>query len=301
MGTQAKFDFLAHELGVPRDHIFNSRESSFAAAISAATGGRGVDAVLNSLSGELLACVLGVRWHPEEVVCWRLASVTFSAARGWPCHVFEEKRASFGIDLSRLSLSMPDAISRQTVDLLEQSHFRPLWPTTVFDAEKVEDALRLMQQGVRMGRIIVRMPMMMAASCPVHPQNQRLASGLMRIIFLQGAWEVWGDLSSSRWRRTALGTSPSSLGPREPGTRIERWSLRCKGLVVPSMVLGPISLIPAPSKTPLVQFKSPLLAFCKWQWSCAMLASRTWTMMETISKVVPKSRVEVARVEDLRR
>lgn len=54
VGTQAKFDFLAHELGVPRDHIFNSRDGSFAAAISAATGGRGVDAVLNSLSGELL-------------------------------------------------------------------------------------------------------------------------------------------------------------------------------------------------------------------------------------------------------
>lgn len=76
-------------------------------------------------------------------------------------HVFEENREYFGTDLSRLLLSMPEAmraISRQTVDLLEQGHFRPLWPTTVFDAEKVEDAFRLMQQGVHMGRLVVRMP-----------------------------------------------------------------------------------------------------------------------------------------------
>lgn len=42
------------EHGIPREHIFNSRDSSFFPAVMKQTQGRGVDVVLNSLSGELL-------------------------------------------------------------------------------------------------------------------------------------------------------------------------------------------------------------------------------------------------------
>lgn len=40
--------------GIPRNHIFNSRDESFAASLLRETGGHGVDMVLNSVSGELL-------------------------------------------------------------------------------------------------------------------------------------------------------------------------------------------------------------------------------------------------------
>jgi NADPH:quinone reductase-like Zn-dependent oxidoreductase len=40
--------------GVPGDQFFNSRDASFAQGIRRTTDGRGVDCVLNSLSGELL-------------------------------------------------------------------------------------------------------------------------------------------------------------------------------------------------------------------------------------------------------
>ena len=39
---------------MPRDRIFDSRETSFADALLRKTDGKGVDLVLNSLSGELL-------------------------------------------------------------------------------------------------------------------------------------------------------------------------------------------------------------------------------------------------------
>ncbi|KAF7617423.1 Highly reducing polyketide synthase curS1 [Aspergillus flavus] len=39
---------------VPKGHIFHSRDASFVKAVKRVTGGRGVDYVLNSLSGELL-------------------------------------------------------------------------------------------------------------------------------------------------------------------------------------------------------------------------------------------------------
>ncbi|KAK2770358.1 polyketide synthase [Colletotrichum kahawae] len=54
VGTEAKRDFVMKEFGIPRDHIFSSRDTSFGPAVMGATNGRGADVVLNSLSGPLL-------------------------------------------------------------------------------------------------------------------------------------------------------------------------------------------------------------------------------------------------------
>ncbi|KAI2712011.1 hypothetical protein CBS147332_5647 [Penicillium roqueforti] len=54
VSTDEKKDYLVNELGVPRENIFNSRNDSFVAGILAATNGRGVDVVVNSLTGDLL-------------------------------------------------------------------------------------------------------------------------------------------------------------------------------------------------------------------------------------------------------
>ena len=53
MSTEAKTDFLVETYGLRRDHIFNSRDSSLQGILDA-TGGQGVDVVLNSLTGDLL-------------------------------------------------------------------------------------------------------------------------------------------------------------------------------------------------------------------------------------------------------
>lgn len=54
VSTKEKKDFLVENLGVKRENIFNSRDSSFLLAIMVATNNRGVDVVLNSLIGDLL-------------------------------------------------------------------------------------------------------------------------------------------------------------------------------------------------------------------------------------------------------
>lgn len=54
VGTEAKVEYLEREFGILRDHIFNSRDDSFCEGVMRMTGGRGVDVVLNSLSGSLL-------------------------------------------------------------------------------------------------------------------------------------------------------------------------------------------------------------------------------------------------------
>lgn len=159
VGSQSKVDFLINELGIPLNRIFHSRDDSFVNDVLRATGGKGVDAALNSLSGELLHAT----WQcvaPGGCML-EIGKRDFLGRAQLAMHLFEENRAYFGIDLSRLSLSEPvamQALLHQTMDLLEKGHLRPLWPTTVFEAERIEGAFRFMQRGVHMGRIVVRMP-----------------------------------------------------------------------------------------------------------------------------------------------
>jgi acyl transferase domain-containing protein/NADPH:quinone reductase-like Zn-dependent oxidoreductase len=52
VGSQAKKDILIKTYAIPEDHIFSSRDLSFADGIMRSTDGKGVDVVLNSLAGE---------------------------------------------------------------------------------------------------------------------------------------------------------------------------------------------------------------------------------------------------------
>lgn len=54
VSSQAKKDFLISQFGIPASNIFNSRDASFVDGINNATGGRGVDVVINSLIGDLM-------------------------------------------------------------------------------------------------------------------------------------------------------------------------------------------------------------------------------------------------------
>lgn len=54
VGTEEKAEFLVDKLKIPRENIFNSRSIAFAGELKKATGGYGVDVILNTLTGELL-------------------------------------------------------------------------------------------------------------------------------------------------------------------------------------------------------------------------------------------------------
>lgn len=53
-GTENKRKYLHEELGIARNHIFSSHDSTFVAGVMRETAGRGIDVILNSLFGDLL-------------------------------------------------------------------------------------------------------------------------------------------------------------------------------------------------------------------------------------------------------
>ena len=54
VGTEAKRTFIAETFSIPNERIFTSRSTEFSIDLMRATGGKGVDMVLNSLTGDLL-------------------------------------------------------------------------------------------------------------------------------------------------------------------------------------------------------------------------------------------------------
>ena len=55
MSSSEKKQFLVDSFGIPEKQIFSSRDTSFLAGVLEATTGRGVDIIINFLTGDLLA------------------------------------------------------------------------------------------------------------------------------------------------------------------------------------------------------------------------------------------------------
>lgn len=95
---------------IPRDRIFNSRNISFLEDTLEATQGRGVDVVLNSLSGELL--------HASWECVAKYGKMLEIGKRDFIGHgklsldIFEANRTFFGIDLGTIAEERPEVTQR---------------------------------------------------------------------------------------------------------------------------------------------------------------------------------------------
>ena len=106
VGSAEKVEYLVETWGMGRERVFGSRDGGFVEGVMRETGGKGVDLVLNSLSGELLheswRCVgrygtmveLGKR---DLVGAGKLEMRPFLGNRGY-----------FGLDLHRFMIDRPE-------------------------------------------------------------------------------------------------------------------------------------------------------------------------------------------------
>lgn len=101
-------EYLVNEFGVRRERIFSSRDMTFLSEIMKATDNKGVDVVLNSLSGELLhaswRCVAAFGTMIE------IGRRDFAGQGKLAMEVFESNRAFVGFDLMQLVAERPNMI-----------------------------------------------------------------------------------------------------------------------------------------------------------------------------------------------
>ena len=108
MGSDAKSTYLTSEFGISKDRIFSSRDMSFLPAVFQATDNKGVDVVLNSLSGELLHA--SWRCVAEFGTMIEIGRRDFAGKGKLAMEVFESNRTFVGFDLMQLVEKRPATI-----------------------------------------------------------------------------------------------------------------------------------------------------------------------------------------------
>ena len=139
-------------LGV--QHVFDSRSLDFADGVLAATGGRGVDVVLNSLAGEFIG-------RSVEVLAPAGRFLEIGRRDVWTAEHMAAERPDVDyhvVFLGDLSSGQPAAIQAMFAELMPRvaaGDLQPL-PRVVYEADRVADAFRFMAQARHVGKIVVR-------------------------------------------------------------------------------------------------------------------------------------------------
>ncbi len=173
-GTEAKRTYL-RSIGL--GHVMRSRTLDFATEVMAATGGRGVDIVLNALTGDYIPRNLSVLapggrfvevgklgvWDPDRV------------------KVARPDASYFILDLGEEAERDPALVGGMLRELMrdfEAGTLRPL-PRHVFAMREVTDAFRLMAKAKHLGKIVVTQPVELSAVAEDHfrPDASYLITG----------------------------------------------------------------------------------------------------------------------------
>jgi NADPH:quinone reductase-like Zn-dependent oxidoreductase/SAM-dependent methyltransferase/acyl carrier protein len=153
-GSPEKRDYL-RSLGV--HHVMDSRSLAFADQVLDITRGEGVDLVLNCLAREAIPRSLAVLRPFGRFL--ELGKRDFVEGRRLGLRPFQDNLSFTGIDLDQLMLKEPQrlrGLMRRLMTLFDEKAYRPL-PHRVFQASRIAEAFRTMQQSKHIGKIVVSM------------------------------------------------------------------------------------------------------------------------------------------------
>ncbi|KAK3936681.1 lovastatin diketide synthase LovF [Diplogelasinospora grovesii] len=156
VGSEEKRQFVMQHFNIPADHIFSSRDTSFAAGVMAMTRGRGVDVVLNSLAGVLLQesfnCLAPFGRFVE------LGKRDLELNNSLALEAFTRAVSFSSVDVLALGEHKPmdmHRVMKDCVRLVADKEISPVHPITAYPISEVEKAFRLMQAGKHMGKIVL--------------------------------------------------------------------------------------------------------------------------------------------------
>ncbi|KAI1453383.1 putative polyketide synthase [Annulohypoxylon moriforme] len=160
VGTDEKKQYLIDNFGLQADHIFNSRDSSFVSGIRAATDGRGVDVILNSLVGELLheswKCLADFGRFVE------IGKRDIVDGGNLNMEVLSRGTTFTAFDLSMLAESKSPAHHRlyktmlaRAIELVRSESVQAVKPLSVFSVSDVASAFNYFNSSKRIGKIVI--------------------------------------------------------------------------------------------------------------------------------------------------
>jgi NADPH:quinone reductase-like Zn-dependent oxidoreductase/SAM-dependent methyltransferase len=158
VGSKAKKQLLIDQYGLPEDHILYSRDTSFADGIMRLTQGRGVDVVLNSLSGNLLEASWDIIAPLGRFVEIGLGDAL--SRQQLPMFPFAKGVSFCSFNLNNFMTEAYFPLHTKLMDsvwsLFTARKIRPSYPMQVHSADKLEDALRWLLGGDSSGKAVIQ-------------------------------------------------------------------------------------------------------------------------------------------------
>ncbi|KAL4896611.1 hypothetical protein BDV59DRAFT_198970 [Aspergillus ambiguus] len=155
-GSQAKKQFLMDTYGIREDRIFYSRDGTFGPAIREATGGRGVDVVINSLAGDLM------RESWQSMASFgrfiEIGKRDITSNTGLEMSKFDQNCTFSSVDLTLVAAERPKIMGQvlsAVMTLLANKTVKPIMPISSVGISQVETALRNLQSGRTFGKVVV--------------------------------------------------------------------------------------------------------------------------------------------------
>lgn len=158
VSNEEKINYLNTHYGIPREHIFYSRDATFLPDIMRATNGRGVDVVFNSLSGDLLhaswKCVAEFGTFVE------IGRRDMIGRGKLALEQFESNRTFVGFDLTLFVAKrthLLQSLMQRAVEYYKLGHIKPVCAKR-FSATHISEPFRHLQKAEHIGKFVVTMP-----------------------------------------------------------------------------------------------------------------------------------------------
>ncbi|RDL42230.1 Acyl transferase hydrolase [Venustampulla echinocandica] len=196
VGTDEKRKFLSETFKIPTERIFSSRTTQFASEILAATEGRGIDVIINSLTGELLdeswrICADGgtmVEIGKKDIVDRNHLSM----------EPFDRNCSFRAVDFSHKQVTDPmiHKLLKQTFNLLRGGHIGPIHPVKIFPFDDIPAAFAYMRSGRHIGKIVVTSGINAKVKVPIRPARRQLTlRGDVSYLIVGGLKGLCGSLA----------------------------------------------------------------------------------------------------------
>ena len=157
VGSNEKKKLLMDLYDILEDHIFSSRSMSFAKGVKRMTNGRGVDVVLNSLSGESLQqsweCLAPFGRFVEIGRADILEGSRLSMLS------FDQNRTFIAINLVHMLKERPEVVEKTMQFLTALAGFSDIGlfqPLHIYKSFQIEETFRYLQGGNNTGKTVVK-------------------------------------------------------------------------------------------------------------------------------------------------
>ncbi|TGJ78460.1 hypothetical protein E0Z10_g10307, partial [Xylaria hypoxylon] len=226
VGSDEKKRFLIEHYGVVEDRIFYSRSTAFAQQILRVTNGRGVDVVINSLSGDGLLASWDIIAPQGRFI--ELGKKDIAANNSLPMRPFLRRATFTALETQAMAADhggLVKEIIDQLMDKFAAGSLRPVESFQILPISQIQEGMGILQSGQSTGKIVFEM----AKDAPVPVSTPFVALSHVPLHADMIFFEQARIRTQSSWRLDNTKTYVIAGGTGGLGLKTAEWMVKDKG------------------------------------------------------------------------